>query len=688
MDGSHGGSVGLSSLSSSSSPPSPSSSPPTPPRSRRDHMGPSSSVASFGVHNNNSNNATLKQWFVQVSSNALAVVLLLATVVSNARAVTVAIVSNCVHRRGGRSKQMAKSKGPRKGGVPISTVFYVSLALLFLLTVPFAFWLGRRPFDDVRSYFTQLVIGWASALHISVWPVAFVAVIASLILAYRHDCYEESVGKVRPCSIRFILIVFATSLALFVFNFLSIQLQIIVPSWAWNPFMWGKFSVYRPNNIHKRLEGICLDYDPHSPMETRDPLCLPRRSWRELGGEVLDPKNKKDVETVMRGIKYAKDESGGLIINVMSRDTVDSIPALRQNVEGLVPFFKDKLSVVIFENDSTDGSREAFKAWAKEATGYKVDLMTCGEKHPDCKFGISHRYDATESKDYFTSSAIGKMADFRQGMVDYIVSSPQYESYSHMIVLDMDLQISFSPLGIMHTFGSNVNDSAVASSGRQVWPGSMGTLIPPYDFSAFRVIETPVNDRLLWLHSKFCALMPEGDRWRNQCDAASPMQLMLMLDHDMEKENPYQVVSAFNGATMYPLKLIKETNAKYDAGNDGQRCEHIGFNEALGKPMYVNPKWNFHVAPERPGGPTGMRALRNVFRIMFLPSISFFIGIQVTFCWMTCVWSFMVLGIYVVYPLLSLFGFGRRRNGKGESLPLTDIPMLQTFAPKQATKHV
>ena len=85
----------------------------------------------------------------------------------------------------------------------------------------------------------------------------------------------------------------------------------------------------------------------------------------------------------------------------------------------------------------------------------------------------------------------------------------------------------------------------------------------------------------------------------------------------------YPVVSAFNGATLYPLAQMKETKATYDYGDDGQRCEHIGFNldmtdkerwgddpiasKDFSDTMYVNPKWTLHLEPNRPGGPTGHR---------------------------------------------------------------------------------
>ena len=389
----------------------------------------------------------------------------------------------------------------------------------------------------------------------------------------------------------------------------------------------------------------------------RQPIQPQRFSSSPYGAGALDPTNRQHVETVRRGIQYIRDESGGLIINVMSRDTVDAIVPLRQNVEGLLPFVPTgKLAVVVFENDSVDGSREAFQQWANEPDkGYHVDVMSCGPENPDCKFHVSHRYESAEAENYFMSSAVGRMPEFRQKMVNYILQSSTYQNYSHMLVLDLDLKVTISPLGVLHTLGS-VTDAAVASSGRQVWPGSMGTLIPPYDFAPYRAIRTPANQHLMALSQRFCEIMPPGDRWRNQCDTVSPMHLMLILTNDrFHPHELYPVASAYNGATLYPLALIRQTHAKYDSGDDGQRCEHVGFHLSLQKPMYINPLWTFYLSPDNPGGPKGYPALRNVIRIIFTPRISLVIGAQVMASMLLFVYCVMLLGLYGVYPLLLLF---------------------------------
>jgi hypothetical protein len=555
----------------------------------------------------------------------------------------------------------------------------VALASCTLIFTPSVIY-GGITASSFFEYAQAVIIGWDSLAHFSVYPVFVVTMLVSFYFAHSSGqglCYKKSdVIHARSSCCNVCAWITPTKAAQIIVLFFSLsvsitsQLQIIQPSWIWNPALWmGRYKVYLPSDLQPALQGLCLDggisnskissigdtqQDATSPSASNaspadTPLCLSENSWNVLSAGALSSKNTEDVETVLNGLRYVKDQSGGIVINVMSRDTIDAIEPLRQNIEGLLPLFP-KLSVLVFENDSVDGSREAFKKWGQEAKGYNVDVMECPET-AGCKFGESHRYDATEATDYFRSSAIGNMAKYRQRMVDYLVSNTKYDDYSHMIVIDLDLGISFSPLGILHSLGK-MPDNPVASSGRQVWPGSFGTLVPPYDFSAFRPFVTEQNSHIVNLHNKFCALMPPGDRWRNQCDAVSPMQLMMILSHDRAASKElYRVESAFNGGSIYPIKLIRESHAQYDDGEDGQRCEHIGFNLSLKKPMYVNPKWDFHISPTKPGGPTGVRALKNIIRIVLTPQLSTMILFQNIGCMILLVFSVMSIGMHLIYPL-------------------------------------
>lgn len=192
-------------------------------------------------------------------------------------------------------------------------------------------------------------------------------------------------------------------------------------------------------------------------------------------------------------------------------------------------------------------------------------------------------------------------------------------------------------------------------------PGSLGTLVTPYDFSAMRFIESPQTKLPIKLHNWFCGLSSPGHRWRNMCDAASIFQLFLVLLHNDKKE-PYSMLSAFNGATMYPLKLVRDNEGTYDTGDDGQRCEHIGFHYSLNSTVVVNPKWSFHIHPDRIGGPTGARAAKAILLIMADPLISTVVLFQhmVYMSFVTYVTVKMIL--HYIYPaymkIILLVSFG------------------------------
>jgi len=409
------------------------------------------------------------------------------------------------------------------------------------------------------------------------------------------------------------------------------SLQMGLPSLLWNPFMWGWYQVYLPGNVLSSLQGACLDVDSHS----RQPLCLSESKWNELSSGKLSSLNRGDVQTVQRGLDYLRNHSGGLIVNALARNVADSIPALKQNMDSLAPFFKDphnKLSLVVFENDSDDGTRHLFKQWAKKESSYSVDIIGCGPTNPDCELGEMDRYDNMNLFKNPTASGVGKLGEFRQIILEYILKKEEYNDFSHMIVLDVDLGISLSPLGLLHTLGLEngiAQEYVVASSSRQVWPGSMGTIVPPYDLSAFRPKPTEMNQRVRGLHTSFCHLMPAGDRWRNMCEAASPMQLFMILqsaDATYNHEKPHEVESAFNGMTIYPMSLIRNRGktAQYDSGDDNQRCEHVGFHLSLRDSMYVNPKWSMNLKPNKPGGPTGYRAITTLsYAIIGRPNVMF-----------------------------------------------------------------
>mmetsp|Transcript_15165 Transcript_15165/g.18466 ORF Transcript_15165/g.18466 Transcript_15165/m.18466 type:complete len:707 (+) Transcript_15165:418-2538(+) len=577
-------------------------------------------------------------------------------------------------------------------------------SLSLLSVVPLCYYTPQSVFDS-KSKLLLLVreiwVGWGPLLAVSPWVIVLISSIAGFHLArqchmgklrlpaqknntardtivsftFEDNAVNSSRSNVTMHLYKTIEIlkhpkqrklVYVVGMAVMLAIAVTIQsnLQMMHPSWIWNPLLWG-YNVYWPSTIASSIEGLCVDkelstegrqnsnskwvYGYGKRDEEDNTLCLPEKSWRSLSTDTLSSSNQNDIKTVIDGLRYLKEESGGIILSVMSRDTIDAITPLRLNVEGMLPFTSN-LAVVVFENDSSDGTREAFLEWSEEVKGrYDVDVIECKEA-PGCKFRESHR-DFEKDIPYDKTSAIGRMGEFRQRMVDYILEESKYSNFTHFIVLDIDLSVSISPLGIIHTIGKLPHE-AVASSGRQPRPGSFGSLQPPYDFSAFVPYETNKNERMIHLNKKFCSLKPEGYRWRNECTAVSVSHFMMIQSGDkLNYGEPYLVDSAFNGAVVYPIKLVRESQAKYDSGSDGQRCEHIGFNLSLKRPMYINPKWDMHLDPHVMGGPSGKRAMRTISGIAKSPVIAPIIFFQSMFSLMIFIYCIMTLTMKIVYPL-------------------------------------
>lgn len=370
-----------------------------------------------------------------------------------------------------------------------------SLAVIFVL--PFVFWDGY-PEDwsalNLYPLLRHVEMAWSSMLHNSLYAVAaatFVAVacVPNGGLRPRKMLPPRGTGStadrlnaaLSDAAVNISQSSWKSSLALAIvlttFGLLHMTLQMGYPHILWNPFMWGWYTVYLPGNIPRALRGACLDMQKHSTAS--QPLCLSEDKWQELSSGQLSSYNPDDVYAVQRGLDYLQNQSGGVVINALARNVADAIPLLKQNMAGLAPFFQDsqhKLSLAVFENDSNDGTRALFKSWAeeesaKESSRYTVDIMGCGDANPDCILGIQDRYD----KDLFknpNASGVGKLGEFRNVLLEYILNKDEYKSYSHMVVLDVDLGVSISPLGLIHTLGLENGigqDYAVASSSSQVW---------------------------------------------------------------------------------------------------------------------------------------------------------------------------------------------------------------------------
>jgi hypothetical protein len=102
------------------------------------------------------------------------------------------------------------------------------------------------------------------------------------------------------------------------------------------------------------------------------PLCLSEKQWNELSSGKLSSLNPDDVATVKRGLRYLRNESGGLIVNALAQNVADSIRALRHNMDGLASLFR--------RYDNNDGQGNSSSGSADAGMRLSLVVFECGSR--------------------------------------------------------------------------------------------------------------------------------------------------------------------------------------------------------------------------------------------------------------------------------------------------------------------
>jgi hypothetical protein len=245
---------------------------------------------------------------------------------------------------------------------------------------------------------------------------------------------------------------------------------------------------------------------------------------------------------------------GGLCINI-----ADKVDILEKRFTHMGNYFDD-YKVVIFENDSTDGTRDLLKDLCKRNDKFK--LIECDEAK-DCIF----KTKSASEHGIFASNRMKKMVFYRNKVLNNI---KKYNDFDCFCIIDLDLGGPISIDGIAHSFSHYKDWDAISANGLNGITLSLGQPVY-YDYLAYKDDKIDTEKTKLDYLTMFYEV--------NKFKVGDPIK---------------KVQSGFAGMSFYKMEILtKDKDINYTPSNDVYKCEHIIFHENMIKngydKIYINP---------------------------------------------------------------------------------------------------
>ena len=217
--------------------------------------------------------------------------------------------------------------------------------------------------------------------------------------------------------------------------------------------------------------------------------------------------------------------------------------------------FKDS-RVVLFENDSTDQTRELLKQWAEEDGGVHV-LDCCAEGSCECKLKSAAGYAGGGR----SLSRIERMSKYRNRCLDY--AKEHYADFDYVLVMDMDINGAVTPNAMELALAARKDTpwDSVSCAGKMPMFGSFGAVGHLYDSLSF----VPSPKKLRTFDEAVISAPKLTARWFQLNGKA-----LLQGKHKLMRVGAY-----FGGMTLYRADLFFKS--RYVPST----CEHIGLQKQM-----------------------------------------------------------------------------------------------------------
>lgn len=239
----------------------------------------------------------------------------------------------------------------------------------------------------------------------------------------------------------------------------------------------------------------------------------------------------------------------------IARDCQKNLKYNIRKIEKLRSCFADS-EVIIFENDSKDGTLKILESWEQESN----NVLIKSEKYQNTTIPKN----ANGGNPYFSRYRIEKMSFYRNKYVEILNTNKFKRDF--VMVIDLDIA-NFSIDGIAHSFGVKQDWSCMTSFGT-----SLSKTLRMQYHDTYALIESgyqvlPMTEQTINQNRKKFALLKKG------------MPLIA-------------VDSAFGGLAIYDWNLLKGKYYSCIKNNDARvqvLCEHVSLNKQLGGNIFINP---------------------------------------------------------------------------------------------------